>query len=50
MAECPQGNPPSYPSRYTYRLRRAGAEFRIVMKKVVLVNCTAPLKAMAICV
>ena len=48
MADYRIGNPHWYCGRYPYRLQRAGSDFRIRMKKVVLVNCTAPLEAMAI--
>lgn len=48
MAEYRIEQPRWYGGRYYYRLRRAGPDLRIRMKKAVLVNCTAPLEAMAI--
>ena len=48
MAEYRMEQPRWYGGRYDYRLCRVGGGFRIRMKKVVLVNCTAALSAMAI--
>jgi len=48
MAEYRMEEPRWYSGRYLYHLARSGEDFRIRSKKVVLVNCTAALRAMAI--
>jgi len=48
MAEYRQIEPRWYAGRYEYRLRRLDGQLRIALKKVVLINCDAPLGAMAI--
>jgi 3-phenylpropionate/cinnamic acid dioxygenase small subunit len=47
MAEYRSGPPIWYAGRYEYRLR-PGPDLRIVLKKVVLLNCDAAFNAMAI--
>jgi benzoate/toluate 1,2-dioxygenase beta subunit len=48
MAEYRQIEPRWFAGRYEYRLRRTSGQLRIALKKVVLVNCSAPHGAMAI--
>jgi ethylbenzene dioxygenase beta subunit len=48
MAEYRQTEPRWYAGRYEYRMRPHGDDLRIVLKKVVLVNCNGAFPAMAI--
>jgi 3-phenylpropionate/cinnamic acid dioxygenase small subunit len=48
MGEYRHTEPRWYAGRYEYQLRRVAGALRIALKKVVLVNCTAPLTSMAV--
>lgn len=48
MTEYRRDNPRWLSGRYRYLLARSGSQWRIRMKKVTLINCDAPLPAMAV--
>jgi benzoate/toluate 1,2-dioxygenase beta subunit len=48
MIEYREDNQRVFASRQTHRLRRDGASFRIVQKRIDLINCGTAFEAMAV--